>query len=145
MVIVLVTVLVVIQFIPRNRNASLSQSPERITKVYPVSLGVEAIFKKSCYDCHSNHTNYPWYAKVQPLRYMLDNHIKGGKSELNFDEFDAYTARKKRSRLRAIGESLDEGSMPLASYTLIHRDAILTEKDKETLKNWVKMAQNMQQ
>ncbi|MFA6084865.1 heme-binding domain-containing protein [Mucilaginibacter sp.] len=133
-----------VQLIPRDHNDGRSVQPNNLTKVFPVPASVGAILKKSCYDCHSNRTNYPWYAQIQPFRYMLDDHIRGGKAELNFDEFGSYTPRKQRSKLRAIGESLDEGSMPLSSYTLIHRNAILSKEDKQLLVNWVKSTSDRQ-
>ncbi|MES2278679.1 MAG: heme-binding domain-containing protein [Bacteroidota bacterium] len=135
----------VVQLIPRDHNESGSVQPNALTKVFPVPASVGVILKKSCYDCHSNSTNYPWYAQIQPFRYMLDRHIRSGKAELNFDEFGSYTPRKQRSRLRAIGESLDEGSMPLSSYTLIHRNALLSKEDKQLLVNWVKSTSDRQQ
>lgn len=143
--IVLAFFFMVIQFIPRNHNDGVAGPVDGITKVYPVPENIGAILKKSCYDCHSNHTNYPWYAPIQPFRYVLDSHIKAGKADLNFDEFGNYTPRKQRSRLRAIGESLDEGSMPLSSYTIIHRDAVLSKEDKQLLADWVKSIKESQQ
>lgn len=142
--IVLAILFIVIQFIPRDRNDGVAKPIDGITKVYPVPQNIGAILKRSCYDCHSNHTNYPWYAQIQPFRYILDSHIRDGKTDLNFDEFGSYTPRRQRSRLRAIGESLDEGSMPLASYTIIHRDAILSKEDKQLLANWVKSIKESQ-
>jgi hypothetical protein len=143
---IIVILFIAIQLIPHDHNESGGTPPVNdITKVEVVPANVGAILKKSCYDCHSNSTNYPWYAKVQPFRYMLDSHVREGKEELNFDEFGSYTARKQRSKLRAIGESLDEGSMPLSSYTLIHRDAILSKEDKQLLGNWVKSTSDQQQ
>lgn len=126
------------QLIPRDHNDGGSAQTGALTKVFPVPGSVGAILKRSCYDCHSNSTNYPWYAQIQPFRYMLDSHITSGKAELNFDAFGTYTARKQRSKLSAIAESLEEDSMPLSSYTLLHRDAILTEAEKTQLMNWVK-------
>lgn len=67
----------------------------------------------------------------------MDRHVAAGKEELNFNEFATYSLRRRRSRLRAIGESLDEGSMPLTAYTLMHRNAILSRQDKALLTNWV--------
>lgn len=142
--IVMVVVFLLIQLIPRDHNESIANPANGIAKVYAVPDNVGAILKRSCYDCHSDRTDYPWYAQLQPFRLMLDNHIRNGKAELNFDEYSAYTARKQRSRLRAIGESLDEGSMPLSSYTLIHKDAKLSKEDKATLINWVKVTQDSQ-
>ena len=142
--IVLVILFIAIQFLPRDHNESATKPVNGIAKVCTVPDNVDEILKRSCYDCHSNNTNYPWYAQLQPFRFMLDRHIRQGKAELNFDEFGSYTARKQRSRLRAIGESLDEGSMPLSSYTLIHRDAILSKENKLTLANWLKVISDRQ-
>ena len=132
--------LVVIQLIPRDHNDSMTIPVNSISKVFAIGDRVNGIFKRSCYDCHSNHTEYPWYANLQPIRSILDHHIRGGKTELNFDEFATYTARKQRNKLRAVVESLEEGSMPLSSYTLIHASAILFKEDKILLKNWAEFA-----
>jgi hypothetical protein len=134
-----------IQFIPRDHNEGKVPVGKELASVYPVPPNVQAIFQRSCNDCHSDHTHYPWYAQVQPFRYILDGHIRGGKAELNFDEFSAYTPRRQRSRLRAIDESLAEGSMPLSSYTMIHGNAVLTKEDKLLLENWIKSASVSQQ
>ncbi len=66
----------------------------------------------------------------------MDKHVRDGKAELNFNAFGTYTARRQRSKIRAIDESLREGSMPLSSYTLVHRNAILSKADKALLMNW---------
>lgn len=143
--VIVIAVFILIQLIPHDDNENGMKPVNSITKVYAVPENVGAILKRSCNDCHSNHTNYPWYAQLQPFRFILDRHIRNGKAELNFDEFGSYTPRRQRSRLRAIGESLDEGSMPLSSYTLIHRSAKLTKEDKLVLENWIKSASLSQQ
>ena len=79
----------------------------------------------SCYDCHSNNTNYPWYSKIQPAAWYLEDHIKEGKDELNFNEWDTYSSRRKNSKLRSIIKQIESGEMPLESYTLIHGGARL--------------------
>jgi hypothetical protein len=137
--VVLVLILILVQLIPRDHNDGGLNTLNNIDHVYALPANVGAILKKSCNDCHSNHTNYPWYAQLQPFRYLLDGHIRDGKAELNFNEFGTYSARKQKSKLRAIGESLEEGSMPLSSYTFIHRDAALSKSHKATLASWVKL------
>lgn len=136
---VLFILFVAIQFIPRDHNQSVGIQVNDVTKIYPVSAKVNAILKSSCYDCHSNNTSYPFYASIQPMRYLMDGHVRKGKKELNFNDFETYSFRKQRSKLRAIVESLEEGSMPLSSYTFIHRNAILSKEDKALLINWVKL------
>jgi hypothetical protein len=135
---VVVILFIVIQFIPGQYNQSKQTSANNIALVYSMPQDVQAIFKKDCYDCHSNNTNYPFYAHLQPMRLMLDRHVRNGKDELNFDEFGTYSARKKRSKLRAISTSLDEGTMPLPSYLIIHRNAALNPRDTALIKNWIR-------
>ncbi|HEK19041.1 MAG: cytochrome C [Mucilaginibacter sp.] len=130
--------LIALQFIPRDHNEAGNTPVNAIDRVYEIPANVSVILKRSCYDCHSDQTDYPWYARLQPVRLMMDRHVRNGKAELNFNTFGAYTARKQRSKLRAIGQSLEEGSMPLSSYTLLHRNAILSQTEKAQLMNWVK-------
>ena len=140
--VVLAVVLVLflsIQFLPKEYNQSKKVQVNGIANVFKVPENVHAILKRSCYDCHSNNTIYPFYSGIQPMRYIMDRHVAAGKEELNFDEFATYSPRRQRSRLRAIGESLDEGSMPVASYTLMHRNAMLSKEDTQLLKYWIRL------
>ncbi|WP_244950732.1 heme-binding domain-containing protein [Pedobacter suwonensis] len=125
------------QILQPARNKSLQAIPQDISKLVSVSDDVQGILKKSCYDCHSNNTEYPWYAYVQPIHWFLDSHIRSGKEELNFNEFVGYTFRRQQNKLRAIENSIKDGTMPLSSYTLIHRNAILDQREKSVLLKWV--------
>lgn len=70
------------------RNISFEQDiTGNFTKVYKVPKNVETILRTSCYDCHSNKTNYPWYSYIQPARFFMESHIKEGKENLNFNEW----------------------------------------------------------
>ena len=101
-----------------------------IQNKYPGNEELQNILKTSCYDCHSNNTVYPWYAKVQPAALFLGNHIRDGKKELNFDEFLSYRLAKQ---FHKIEEVLEKNEMPLSSYTLLHRNAILTTAQKQVI------------
>ncbi len=125
----LLAVLIMIQFIRPARNMGPIGTVD-IAYQLMLPSNVEGILKTSCYDCHSNNTRYPWYAHVQPMGWLLSNHIREGKDDLNFNEFDAYSKRMQLSKLRAIGSSLKENSMPLSSYTFLHQDAKLTKETK---------------
>ena len=65
------------------------------TQAYKMPVQVKAMFQTSCYDCHSNNTNYVWYDYVQPMRALVENHIKNAKEDLNFNEWDTYSNRKQ--------------------------------------------------
>lgn len=135
---VLAIVLLGIQFIQPVRNQNGQVLAVDISRIYKVPDKVLMVLKNSCYDCHSNNTIYPWYAHIQPLRYMLDRHIAEGKETLNFSEFGTYSARKKRNKWRAISNSLIKGTMPISSYLLIHRKARLTDQDTAVILNWIR-------
>lgn len=129
----LIIVLVGIQFAPTKRNINTIILKTDITKTVVVPENIQNILKISCYDCHSNNTNYPWYNKIQPVSWFLEHHINEGKAELNFSEFGSYSVRKQKSKLKAIMNQIKDDEMPLSSYTLIHRNAKLSEKNKEQL------------
>lgn len=135
-VIVVVILLVGIQFIRPAPNLGSGPYAADITQTATVPPAVQQLLSTSCYDCHSNHTRYPWYATIQPMAWYLSHHVKEGKAELNFNEFGTYSKRRQASKLKAIGGSVKDGSMPLSSYTLIHRDAKLSGEDKQLLIAW---------
>jgi hypothetical protein len=85
----------------------------------------------SCYDCHSNNTYYPWYNKIQPVAWFLENHINEAKEEFNFSEFGNYSNRKKKGKLKSIRNEIKDDKMPLKSYTIMHKDAKFTEEEKK--------------
>ena len=134
--IALAVILLIVQFIRPERNIAAGPSASHIATHYPTPDNVKAILERSCYDCHSNTTQYPWYASIQPVGWWLADHVKEGKSELNFDEFMTYKPKKARHKMEEVNEMVKEGEMPLASYTIIHRDAKLTEEEKLAVANW---------
>jgi len=126
----------VIQFIqPAPNNGQVVQTD--ITKVYPVPDNIQTIFKSACYDCHSNSTRYPWYSYIQPIGWWLASHVNEGKEELNFSDFGSYSSKRRINKLRAIENSINDGTMPLSSYTLLHKDARLTAMEKQQVTAWI--------
>ena len=120
------------------RNESFEQDiTANFTKVYNVPKNVEAIVRTSCYDCHSNNTNYPWYSNVQPVGFFMEHHIKEAKEDLNFDEWGNYSKRKQENKLDRIVKQIKSDEMPLASYTLIHKNARLTTVQKKEVMDWI--------
>ena len=138
--IVLLIVLVIfvgIQFIQPARNTSEPVINLDSTNSLNIPANVQVLLKNACYDCHSNATVYPWFSKVQPMGWLLASHIKKGKSKLNFDELGTYRPRKLKSKLKEIKSEIEDGSMPLKSYTLLHRDALLSDDERQLIINWV--------
>jgi len=134
---ILLVALVVIQFIPVDYNQSDTVPQTDFMLVNKVPEAIQKKIQVSCYDCHSNNTQYPWYNRVQPVAWFLEDHIKEGKAELNFNEWDSLSSRRKASKLRSIIKQIESGEMPLDSYTLIHRDAKFSNEETEEIINWV--------
>lgn len=133
---------IVIQAFRPARNNSGQRLATDVTNVVQVPDTVLRILHAACYDCHSNNTRYPWYMNVQPVAWMMASHVKEGKSNLNFSEFGSYSKRKQANKLRSIGEAVKEGSMPLSSYILMHKEAKITEAEKRAITEWALKAKD---
>ena len=135
---ILLVVFVGIQFVPTERNQSNAGFETDFLKVNNTPEKIGVVLQTSCYDCHSNKTEYPWYNKIQPIAWFLEDHIKEGKKELNFNEWEAYSDRRKSSKLKSIISQIEDDAMPLSSYTLVHRDAILSPSEKALVMDYMK-------
>ncbi|MBS1778367.1 MAG: heme-binding domain-containing protein [Bacteroidetes bacterium] len=135
--VLLIIALVLVQFVRPERNES-GVRPADIASIYPVPADVNVILEKACNDCHSNKTRYPWYTNIQPIGLWMQNHVNEGKRELNFNEFASYSAKRQMRKLDKVIGMVEKNEMPLPSYTWIHKDAILTDAEKNTLIYWAK-------
>ncbi len=97
---------------------------------------VMGVLRQSCYDCHSNETRWPWYSYIAPASWFLAEHVKDGRKQVNFSEWNTWDPNKKAHASEEILEVLESGEMPLKSYLLLHSDAELSEKDKMLLRQW---------
>lgn len=130
-------VFIVIQFFRPDRNLSNQVYEQSIKQLYQIPDKVNNILQRSCMNCHSNNTEYPWYANVQPFDWLLEYHIRKGKKELNLDEFARYSKRMKISKLRAMKSQVKDGEMPLPAYARMHEEARLSDAEKNRLINWL--------
>ncbi len=133
---VILGALVFIQIFRPERNVQAGVAANDITRVTEVPADVQGILKKACYDCHSNNTVYPWYMNVQPVAWWLARHVDEGKRELNFSAFGEYSAKKQLHKLQEIHKEVEEGDMPLSSYTLMHSGARLSKAEQQRLIAW---------
>lgn len=131
----LVAVFAAIQFVRPAKNDS-PDGPDALAAKYPPPPAVKQLLETSCYDCHSNRTRYPWYAEIQPVGWWLASHVSDGKDQLNFSEFAAYPEHRRAKKLQSVSDEVTDRSMPLPSYTWIHRDAKLTAAQIKTLADW---------
>jgi Haem-binding domain len=132
----LVIVLIGIQFIPVERT-----NP-------PISLDIGApdnisnILRTSCYDCHSNETNWPWYSHIAPVSFLVASDVKDARKNLNFSEWDKYSSNKQSQLLEEMIEEIEKEEMPLTSYTFTHPNAKLDPYRINLLKDWVSSRSN---
>lgn len=130
--------LVVLQFIRPDKNNGGYESVTGFETETKPSQEVAGILKSNCYDCHSDQTQYPWYAEIAPISYYLDDHIRHGKGEFNVSKWDGYSAKKKDHKLEEVIELVEKGEMPLDSYTWLHGN--LNESDTKALLLWAEVA-----
>ena len=130
--------LVAIQFIRPEKNSEGYKSVTTFESETKPSAEVAAILKESCYDCHSNQTQYPWYAEVAPFSLWLEEHIIDGKKHFNVSAWNDYSVKKKEHKLEEFVEMIEKDEMPLRSYTIIHGN--LSEDDKKLLLQWAGLA-----
>jgi hypothetical protein len=116
-----------------NPPAVAGQSLEESARV---PTEVAGVLKRSCMDCHSHRTDWPWYSNVAPASWFVTDHVNHGRRHLNFSRWGEYDRRDAGELLEGICLTTKGGSMPLGSYTIVHRGARLTPADVKTLCDW---------
>jgi len=132
----LALLLILAQFYQPEKNV-LDETPRNdMLTTLGASSQVAELLGNSCYDCHSNHTSYPWYDHISPVSWILARHVESGKEELNFHEFAQMKPRKMIGTLSSICELIESGEMPLKSYLFMHREAKLDDVERKIICEW---------
>jgi hypothetical protein len=136
----LLVVFIIAQFFgPEKNDGDLATVEAFIADTNPPE-DVQLILKNACFDCHSDHTRYPWYSNITPVNYWMADHVRHGKGDFNVSKWNDYSDKKKDHKLEELAEEVGEGHMPLPSYTWTHSDAKLSKEQIEAIEEWVKMA-----
>jgi hypothetical protein len=134
----LIAVFVLIQFIRIDKtNPPVELQNDFITLTNP-PVKIARLLKTACYDCHSNETEYPWYFNVAPVSWWTKDHINDGRKHLNYSIWGTYKQERQAHKLEEMYSEVEEGEMPLSSYTIVHGDAKLTPEEKLALTEWLK-------
>ena len=134
--ILLVVLVLGIQAIrPARTNPPIDES-QTINAKTQMTSDVTAIFDRSCRDCHTNKTVWPWYTNVAPVSWWLSNHVNDGRRSLNMSEWGRLPNDRQDRKLRQICDEVQDGIMPLSSYTPMHPAAKLSDQDRKTLCDW---------
>jgi hypothetical protein len=132
----IIIVLILVQFIQPPHNNGATETTTDVTHIVQTPDTVLGILKVACYDCHSNSTRYPWYSKITPVNWWLNNHINVGKRHLNFSIFTTYSHKKMGKTLDETADQVDKHDMPIGSYLWIHTDARLSDAQRKMLIDW---------
>lgn len=133
----LLIALVLIQFYRPQKNSSSNILTSDFLLTTKASDTISSIFKISCYDCHSNNTNYPWYSEISPISWLIAHHVDEGKEELNFSVWNTFSEKRKRKKIKEMLNELKEREMPLKTYLPLHPKAKLSDRQIDLLTNWI--------
>jgi len=132
----LVLVFAVIQFIPSGAPETSDDLSKDLIANNDIPEDIAAILKTSCYDCHSNQTDYRWYSYIAPVSFLVASDVNEGKEHINFSEWESLSKMDKAEALDELGEEVEEGEMPLKIYFIIHSDATLSDEQRTKLVDW---------
>jgi hypothetical protein len=132
----LASIIILAQFIRPDMSPRTSNPEIGIHTAYPVPGDVDAILDRSCNDCHSNTTKYPWYSDIQPVGWWIQDHIDDARRHLNFDEFTSYRLYRQYNKFQEIEGEIREHLMPLDSYLPLHPEAELSTEDRSLIVQW---------
>jgi len=132
----LLVVLIGLQFYrPEKNNAEYRDVASFEAETKPTAQ-IKSIMEQHCYNCHSNKTDYPWYAEISPISLLIADHVEEGNEHFNVSKWDSYEDKKKDHKLDELIEEVEEGEMPEEGYALIHGG--ISEAEKEALIAWTK-------
>jgi hypothetical protein len=130
-IIVLAFLLIIIQFIPVNKI-----NPAIVSEM-PAQVEVQKILQRSCFDCHSHETIWPWYSYIAPVSWLIAHDVKEGREHLNFSTWSQYDQQKQIKLFEEIKEVIEKEEMPLTQYLWMHPGARLDINDQMILNAWL--------
>ena len=128
--IILVVAIVVAQFVPVTRD-----NPP-VGADFDGAVAVKQILKKSCYDCHSSETIWPWYSYVAPVSWLVASDVSEARQKFSFSDWGLMSPEKQARVAEAVWDEVEKGEMPLGAYLIMHSDAKLTDADRVVLRDW---------
>lgn len=129
-VLVLAVLFLAIQLVPVDR-----ENPP-VTGKLEAPPDVQALLERSCYDCHSNETKWPWYSYVAPVSWLVAHDVKEGREHLNLSTWTSLSANKRAGVADEMAEEVEQGKMPMAIYVRMHSEAKIGPADKALLRRW---------
>jgi len=134
---ILIGIFLLMSLLPYGKRDNPKSDP---ALAFQAPSDIQKIFKRSCYDCHSNHTKWPLYSYVFPFSWSVMDHVKNGRAALNFDEWKKYDEQKQAQLKDAIVRKSGV-TMPLTAYLWFHKDAKLSKEDLQAIRKWAYSAE----
>ncbi|PIF04906.1 MAG: cytochrome C [Arcobacter sp.] len=128
---IVLAIFIALQFIP----AKIENPKTDPTLEIKAPTEIISIFKRSCYDCHSNKAKIPWYQSIAPASFLIKKHVDLGRKWLNFSTWEKYDEKEKDKKLKGIFRTVFI-AMPLASYITLHKEAKLSKEEIKLIRDW---------
>jgi hypothetical protein len=141
LILILVIILLGIQLYRPARTNPPANSAHTLKAIAQVPPDVEQILDRSCSDCHTYNTVWPWYSNVAPVSWFVTSDVNGGRRHLNLSEWATYPSEKQQRRLGDICDEVKAGDMPLRQYTWMHADTKLSDSQRQAICAWTKAEQ----
>jgi len=136
LIVVLIVAFIGSQFIrPARTNPPVDES-KTMFATGKVPADVRGILERSCADCHSHATVWPWYSNVAPVSWLVAEDVVDARKEMNFSVWGDYTPKRAEHKLEELCEQVEQREMPLKKYTFLHPNAKLTDADRRRLCEW---------
>jgi hypothetical protein len=136
LLVVLIVAFIGAQFVRPTRANPPVDASKTIFATGKVPADVRGILERSCADCHSHATVWPWYSKVAPVSWLVAEDVEHGRKDLNLSMWGDYTPKRAEHKLEELCEKVEDGEMPLKKYTFLHPSAKLSDADRRRLCEW---------
>jgi hypothetical protein len=136
LVIVVAVLFVAVQFKRPARTNPPVDEAQTIYAQTQMTPQAQALLDRSCSDCHSHKTAWPWYTNVSPISWFIADHVNEGRRHLNLSEWSRYDKNRQGKKLQEMCDEVTEGAMPLSTYTPLHPGSKLSPEDVKTLCAW---------
>lgn len=140
LLLILAAIFILIQIVPFRKPSNQPVSGNDLLDTGVIPEDIASMLKQSCYDCHSQHARYPWYAHVAPVSWLVARDVNVGRGHLDFSKWGSLSKKEKIKFLDELGEEVDSENMPMKIYTLMHGDARLSREQRDRIVRW---AENM--
>jgi len=129
-------VIVLASLVHPSGNVKSTKSEQPLFNGAAIDTAVLGVIERSCQNCHSEKTEWPWYSQVAPMSWMVERDVSQARGHMNLSQWDAYTNEQKREILGRIAAVIRSRHMPPDRYTVIHPDAKLTQAERDALYDW---------